>query len=42
MASKKIKSALISVFYKDGRTATLTVEEIVGKGKFNFPKDIEI
>jgi adenine-specific DNA-methyltransferase len=31
-----------SVFYKDGRTATLTVEEIVGKGKFNFPKDIEI
>lgn len=31
-----------SVFYKDGRTATLQVEEIIGKGKFNFPKDTEI
>ncbi|RYG17575.1 MAG: site-specific DNA-methyltransferase, partial [Chitinophagaceae bacterium] len=31
-----------SVFYKDGRAATLEVEEIIGKGKFNFPKDTSI
>lgn len=28
-----------SVFYKDGRAATLEVEQIIGPGKFSFPKD---
>ena len=31
-----------SVFYKDGRAATLEVESILGKGAFEFPKDTEI
>lgn len=31
-----------SVFYRDGRGATLTVESLVGKGVFNFPKDTEV
>lgn len=31
-----------SVFYRDGRSATLQVEEYVGKGVFNFPKNIEV
>lgn len=30
-----------TVFYKDGRGATLTVESLLGKGAFEFPKDIE-
>ncbi|MDZ7648449.1 MAG: DNA methyltransferase [Cytophagales bacterium] len=30
------------MFYKDGRGATLVVESLVGKGVFNFPKDIEV
>jgi len=28
-----------SVFYKDGRAATLEVEAVLGKGAFSFPKD---
>ena len=28
-----------SVFYKDGRAATLEVERLLGKGAFEFPKD---
>lgn len=31
-----------SVFYKDGRTATLLVENLVGPGVFSFPKDTEV
>jgi hypothetical protein len=31
-----------SVFYKDGRAATLEVEQILGPGAFSFPKDSEI
>ena len=31
-----------SVFYRDGRSATLEVEEYVGKGVFNFPKNTEV
>ncbi len=31
-----------SVFYKDGRAATLAVERLLGKGQFSFPKDEEI
>ncbi len=31
-----------SVFYKDGRAATLEVEAILGAGAFPFPKDSEI
>jgi DNA modification methylase len=31
-----------SVFYKDGRAATLEVEQILGSGSFAFPKDSEI
>lgn len=30
-----------SVFYKDGRAGTLTVEQLVGKSVFDFPKDVE-
>jgi adenine-specific DNA-methyltransferase len=33
--------SLQSVFYKDGRAGTLVVEKLVGKGVFDFPKDIE-
>ncbi|RYG86687.1 MAG: site-specific DNA-methyltransferase, partial [Alphaproteobacteria bacterium] len=33
---------LQSVFYKDGRAATLQVEGILGEGAFQFPKDVEI
>jgi adenine-specific DNA-methyltransferase len=32
----------ISVFYRDGRSATLEVEELVGKGVFSFPKNKEV
>ena len=31
-----------SVFYKDGRAATLEVESMLGPGAFEFPKDSEI
>lgn len=31
-----------TVFYKDGRAATLLVEQILGKGVFSFPKDVEV
>jgi len=31
-----------TVFYKDGRSATLMVEQLVGKGAFSFPKDVDI
>lgn len=31
-----------SVFYMDGRSATLEVEELVGKGVFPFPKNKEV
>lgn len=33
---------LMSVFYKDGRGATLEVESILGAGAFPFPKDSEV
>lgn len=32
----------MSVFYKDGRSATLEVESMLGAGSFPFPKDSEI
>ena len=32
---------MMSVFYKDGRAATLEVESILGAGAFPFPKDSE-
>lgn len=31
-----------SVFYTDGRAATLQVESILGKGAFQFPKDADV
>lgn len=31
-----------SVFYRDGRSATLEVEELVGKGCFPFPKNRDV
>ncbi|MBP6720259.1 MAG: site-specific DNA-methyltransferase, partial [Rhodoferax sp.] len=31
-----------SVFYRDGRSATLEVEELVGKGWFQFPKNTDV
>lgn len=31
-----------SVFYRDGRSATLEVEELVGKGVFQFPKNTDV
>ena len=31
-----------SVFYRDGRSATLEVENLVGKGVFPFPKNTEV
>ncbi|MBA4087561.1 MAG: site-specific DNA-methyltransferase [Novosphingobium sp.] len=31
-----------SVFYRDGRSATLEVEGLVGKGVFQFPKNTEV
>lgn len=34
--------ALNTVFYKDGRAATLQVEQILGEGVFQYPKDTEI
>ena len=34
--------ALHTVFYKDGRAATLQVEQILGEGVFQYPKDTEI
>ncbi len=33
---------MMSVFYKDGRAATLEVEAILGKGVFQFPKDSDV
>ncbi|WP_122433247.1 site-specific DNA-methyltransferase [Pseudomonas viridiflava] len=33
---------MMSVFYKDGRAATLEVESILGPGAFPFPKDSEV
>ena len=33
---------MMSVFYKDGRAATLEVESMLGAGAFQFPKDSEI
>lgn len=33
---------MMSVFYKDGRAATLEVESILGTGAFPFPKDSEV
>jgi adenine-specific DNA-methyltransferase len=33
---------LQSVFYKDGRAATLQVEGILGPGAFQFPKDVDV
>jgi adenine-specific DNA-methyltransferase len=33
---------MLSVFYKDGRAATLEVEAMLGTGAFPFPKDSEI
>ena len=33
---------MLSVFYKDGRAATLEVESILGAGAFPFPKDSEV
>jgi adenine-specific DNA-methyltransferase len=33
---------MLSVFYKDGRAATLEVETILGAGAFPFPKDSEV
>jgi adenine-specific DNA-methyltransferase len=34
--------AFPSVFYRDGRSATLEVESLVGKGVFQFPKNTEV
>ena len=31
-----------SVFYKDGRAATLEVERMLGKGVFTYPKDTDV
>jgi adenine-specific DNA-methyltransferase len=31
-----------SVFYRDGRSATLEVESLIGKGWFQFPKNTEV
>jgi adenine-specific DNA-methyltransferase len=31
-----------SVFYRDGRAGTITLERLIGKGLFNFPKDVDI
>lgn len=31
-----------SVFYKDGRAATLQVEALLGNGAFNYPKDSDV
>lgn len=36
------KEPMQSVFYKDGRAATLQVEGILGAGAFQFPKDVDI
>lgn len=36
------KEPLQSVFYKDGRAATLQVEGILGEGAFPYPKDKDI
>lgn len=36
------KEPLQSVFYKDGRAATLQVEGILGAGAFQFPKDADV
>ena len=33
---------LMSVFYKDGRAATLEVEAMLGPGAFQFPKDSQV
>ena len=33
---------MLSVFYTDGRAATLEVESILGPGEFQFPKDSDV
>ncbi|HAV3521669.1 site-specific DNA-methyltransferase [Acinetobacter junii] len=33
---------MLSTFYKDGRSATLEVERLVGAGVFQFPKDSDV
>ncbi len=33
---------ITSVFYRDGRAATLEVESLVGKGLFDFPKNADV
>jgi len=37
-----VEEPMMSVFYKDGRAATLEVEAILGAGAFPFPKDSEV
>lgn len=37
-----VEEPMLSVFYKDGRAATLEVESMLGLGAFPFPKDSEI
>ena len=39
---KSAGDAFNTVFYKDGRSATLQVEELVGEGVFPYPKDVDI
>jgi adenine-specific DNA-methyltransferase len=34
--------AFNTVFYKDGRSATLQIEELLGEGIFSYPKDTDI
>ncbi|EKB3551743.1 site-specific DNA-methyltransferase [Vibrio parahaemolyticus] len=34
--------AFNTVFYKDGRSATLQVEQLVGEGVFSYPKDVDV
>jgi len=31
-----------TIFYKDGRTATLSVESLTASGVFSFPKDVDV
>jgi adenine-specific DNA-methyltransferase len=36
------KEPFMSVFYRDGRAATLELEQLVGKGLIEFPKNTEV
>jgi adenine-specific DNA-methyltransferase len=36
------KTVLDSVFYKDRRSSNLLLQNILGKNKFDFPKDVEV